>query len=257
MYHTVREPGNMLYDTVTVSTEYLAATVETAVRLGFETITSEELLAFLTENARIPHRSMLLIVDDRYPGAIERYLLPAIEPHDWTLTLGWIIGDTGPDLWATMERLASGGRLDVQAHGLRHQPIGEWMTDDQVREELAGPMPHLLEHFGERPIAFVWPGGNFTRRSTEIAREEGYRLAFTAFARGPVMFNWVPQGPEELSVGDPVMLLPRAWSPSAIVNLEQAARLSQAAASHARASWPTEAAWFEANCGGSLPTPPD
>lgn len=255
MYHSVRTPQNMPNDNVTVSTDYFQATVDAALQLGFETITAGELLGFLTENARIPERSMLLIFDDRYPGALAEYVLPAIEARDWTVTLGWIIGDTGPSLWATIENLAAGGRLDVQAHGLRHLPIGEWMSDEEIRSETAGPIPILEEHFGKRPIAFVWPGGNFTRRSVEIARQEGYRLGFTAYSRGPLLFNWIPQGPEEQAVGDPLMLLPRAWSPSAIVGLEQAARIAEAAASAARAAWPNEAAWYRANCGGSLPSP--
>ncbi len=255
MFHSVREPGGMLQDGVTVSTEVLQYTVDTARRLGFETITSRELLSFLTHNAPIPRRSMIWIVDDRYPGALEKYLLPHAEANDWTITLGWIIGDTGPALWKTMERLAGGGRLDVQSHGFQHRYISDGFTEDEIRTEVAASIPILESHFGYRPIAFVWPGGSFTAASVAIAREEGYQLGFTAYSRGPILFNWVPQGPEEQTIEDPVMLLPRAWSPSAVINLEQAARIGEAAAAEAADARPAEQAWYRANCGGDLPSP--
>src|SRR3989337_2509403 len=157
----------MLADNVTVSTDYFQATVDLARALGFETITASELSAFLTDNARIPPRSMILIVDDRRPGVVADYILPVAEAFDWTVTLGWIIGDPGPSLWSTMEEMAQGGRLDVQSHGLNHRYIVEGLPEEEMRREIAGPIPILEEHFGYRPMAFVWPGGNFTRRSAE------------------------------------------------------------------------------------------
>lgn len=245
----------MLNDTVTVSTEYFQATVDAARALGYETITTAELIGFLEENARIPYRSMMIIVDDRRPGTVSEYILPVLAPLDWTVTLGWIIGDTGPDLWATMEALAAGGRLDVQSHGFQHRFITDQMTEDEIRSEISGSIPVLVEHFGSRPLAFVWPGGNFTRRAAEIAREEGYRVGFTAYSRGPLLFDWIPLGEEEAAVDDPLMVLPRAWSPSATVNLALADQIGDEAAAFAEAHRAEEADWYAANCGGVLPVP--
>ncbi len=255
MYHSIRVPERMLDDNVTVTTDYFQATVDKARTLGFETVTTEDLIGFLTENARIPPRSMMLIVDDRRPGVVAEYVLPIAEEFDWTVTLGWIIGDTGPDLWSFMENLAKTGRLDVQSHGLHHQYLVAETPEDEIRQEIAGPIPILEEHFGARPLAFVWPGGNFTARGVEIAREEGYRLGFTAFSRGPLLFNWIPLGEAERAIDDPLMVLPRAWSPSAIVNLEQADRIGDAAARQAQEGRTREAEWYASNCGADLPEP--
>lgn len=255
MYHSIRDPERMLADNVTVSTDYFRATVDLARSLGFETITTSELLAFLTDNAHIPPRSMMLIVDDRRPGVVAEYILPVAEEFDWTVTLGWIIGDTGPSLWSTMEGLAAGGRLDVQSHGLDHRYIVEGMPEQEIRQEIAGPISILEEHFGYRPTAFVWPGGNFTQRSVEIAREEGYRLGFTAFSRGPLLFDWIPLGDEERAAADPLMVLPRSWSPSATLNLEQAAAIGDQAAQFAAGNRQAEAAWYAGSCGDVLPGP--
>jgi hypothetical protein len=124
-----------------------------------------------------------------------------------------------------------------------------------MRQEIGGPIPILQEHFGYRPTAFVWPGGNFTRRSVEIAREQGYRLGFTAFSRGPLLFNWIPLGEKEVAAGDPLMVLPRAWSPAATVNLQQAVDIGDQAARFAEDHRQAEATWYTASCGETLPLP--
>lgn len=255
MYHSVRDPSQMPNDSVTVSTDYLNATIERAVALGFETITTAELLAFLETNARIPPRSMILILDDRYEGVVREYFLPVAESRDWTVTLAWPIGDTRPSLWEQMEALAASGRLDVQSHGFQHRYITEAWSEAEMREEIAGGIPILEAHFGVRPIALIWPGGNFTPQSVEIAREEGFRLGFTASSRGPLLFNWVPLGDAERAVEDPLMVLPRAWSTAATVNLDEAARIGEQAARAAAEAFPGEADWFQRNCGGGLKPP--
>jgi hypothetical protein len=98
----------------------------------------------------------------------------------------------------------------------------------------------------------VWPGGNFTRRSVEVARQADYRLGFTAYSRGPLLFNWIPLGAEEAEVGDPLMVLPRYWSTAAVVNLDQAVEIAQEAESFARGAYAGEAAWYRQTCGGEL-----
>lgn len=256
MFHSVRDPNNMVNDSVTISTVYLQAIVERARALGFETITSEELAGFLEENRRIPFRSMILIVDDRRPGTIEEYFLPLGELYDWSVTLGWIIADTRADLWGWMERMNATGHLDVQSHGYWHKYIVPETPEETIRQEIVDPIPVLQQHFGHRPIAFVWPGGNFTPNSVKIAREADYRLGFTAYSRGPLLFNWVPLGPEEIEVGDPLMVLPRYWSTAAVVNLDQAVTIAEEAESFSREAYPAEAAWYRQTCGGDLPAAP-
>ena len=256
MFHSVRDPDNMVNDSVTISTVYLQAIVDRARALGFETITSEQLTGFLEENRRIPFRSMILFVDDRRPGTVEQYFLPLGELYDWSVTLSWIIADTPADLWAWMEQMNSTGHLDVQSHGYWHQYIVPQTPDETIREEIVDPIPVLQEHFGHRPTAFIWPGGNFTRRSVEVARQADYRLGFTAYSRGPLLFNWIPLGAEEAEVGDPLMVLPRYWSTAAVVNLDQAVGIAQEAETFAGEAYAGEAAWYRQTCGGELPPAP-
>lgn len=235
--------------------------VEVARELGYETITSQQLVDFLHNNTAIPPRSMLLILDDRRAGTAQEYFLPLYEEYAWGTTLGWIIGDTdqrtgensSESLWDWIERLNETGAFDVQSHGLNHIPIVGGESADFLRSELGDNRPILEQHFGQWPIAHIWTGGNFSAAGVAMLDELGYEIAFTVFSRGPIAFNWIPQGEEERAIGNPLLLLPRFWDSAAELNLRQAAEIGDAAEQFARANYAAEAAWFAQNCGGELP----
>jgi peptidoglycan/xylan/chitin deacetylase (PgdA/CDA1 family) len=149
------------------------------------------------------------------------------------------------------------GLLDVQAHGYEHRYLVADNPEEVIRRELSEPISILKQHFGHKPIAFVWPGGNFTPRAADLAREAGYRLAFSALSRAPLMYNWIPLGEQEKEVADPLMVLPRFWArPGLAEHLVRAARMSQEAAARALVSCAQEAAYYHEMCGGRLPGSP-
>ena len=255
MFHGIRQAGKKLLsgDETSITEEQFQSFVWYAQQHGFQTITSAQLSDFLHSNARIPQRSMMLIVDDRRPGTVENYLLPAAQENNWMVTLGWIIGNTNHDLWAWMERLNASGRLDIQAHGYNHAYITEQTSETVIRKEILNPIPIIEQHFGKRPVAFIWPGGNFTLLAVAIAHEGGYQLGFTAFSRGPLMFNWIPQGEQERLVADPLMTLPRSWSTDQTLPLDIGEQIGAAARAEAISNYPQEAEYYRMYCSGELP----
>jgi peptidoglycan/xylan/chitin deacetylase (PgdA/CDA1 family) len=252
MFHSVRKSGRPIIDDTSITEEYFEGVLAHAHALGFETITTAELIAFLNTNAPIPTRSMIMILDDRRPGVTERFI-PYLVRNDWTLTLGWIIQDQREYLWDWMETLAETGKLDFQSHGYWHRYIVDETPEDEIREELFDPIEILKDHFGSRPSAFIWPGGNFTSLSIELAHEAKYDIGFTANPHGPLMYNWIPQGEEDRELQDPLMTLPRFWSPTAWRNLDETVAIAEAAIEGARQEYAQEAAWFSASCYGELP----
>jgi peptidoglycan/xylan/chitin deacetylase (PgdA/CDA1 family) len=255
MFHSIVKSGRAVNDPKDISEEQFQAFVYYAQSLGFQTITSQQLLGFLQNNARIPPRSMILIVDDRRPGVVRDHFLPVLETNHWTLTLAYI-ADPNSFQWAMkeIETMNETGLLDVQSHGYSGQLyIVDQSAESDIRSEILNSTPVLEEHFGKRPIAFIWPGGNFSSLAVQIAREGGYQLGFTAYSRGPVMFNWIPQGEEEAAINDPMMLLPRAWSNSVNYNLFQAVQVSDQARDQAASSYDQEAQYFRTYCAGELP----
>ena len=256
MFHSIVKSGRPVTDPKDISEEQFQAFVLYANYLGFETITPQQLLGFLENNDPIPSRSMLLILDDRRPGVARDNFMPVLQANNWMLTLAYI-ADPNSMQWAMEEvkRLfTENGHLDVQSHGYSGQLyIIEQTTAEEIQHEIWDSTQVLESNFGQRPLAFIWPGGNFSALAVQVAREGGYRLGFTAYSRGPVMFNWVPQGELEQAIHDPRMLLPRAWSNSVNVNLDEAVKVAGQAVEEARQQYPSEAEYYRTYCGGELP----
>ena len=100
MFHSIVLDGTQVADpNKDMTDEQFNNFVEYARYLGFETITTRELLDFLTGNASIPPRSMMIIVDDRRPGLIRDWLMLVLEQYDWTATPA-NIADPDSLLWA-------------------------------------------------------------------------------------------------------------------------------------------------------------
>jgi hypothetical protein len=251
MFHSIVQPGTKITDPKEITMEQFAAFVQYAQYLGFETITTAQLINFLYLNAPIPPRSMILIVDDRRRACCASISCGA-EANDWTVTPAYIADPNSFEwAWEWMERLYESGRLDVQSHGYTGQLyIIPETPIEQIQNEIWNSTSVLEERFGQRPLAFIWPGGNFTALSVQVARQDGYQLGFTAYSRGPLLFNWIPLGAEEQAAGDPLMVLPRAWSNSANVNLDEAVKVSEQAAAFAQQNYRAEMGWYEQYCPG-------
>jgi peptidoglycan/xylan/chitin deacetylase (PgdA/CDA1 family) len=253
MYHSVRQEGKSVSDPMDVTHEYFMNTMQHAKQLGFETITTEQLVGFLKNNESIPPRSMILIVDDRRPGVIRQHFLPVLDANDWTVTLAYITGVAADWEWKELLRLNQNNRLDMQAHGFLHNGstyFTEFTSPEIVEQELFGPIPLIEQYFGRPPMAFIWPGGNYTPEAIAVAHEAGYEIGFTVHARGPVMFNWIPLGESEIAMNDPLMVLPRYWSNSAYINLDQAVELSIQAEEFAQSNQADEYHWYQLFCPG-------
>lgn len=258
MYHSVRQSGRPIRDNITVGADYLAESLKHAHDLGFQTITMAQLADFLHHNAYIPPRSLLIIVDDRSQGTVRTHFLPLLEDYDWTLTMAYITGVGNDREWQEIRDLVATGRVEVQAHGFLHNAqtyFTETTPEEILHQEIEGPITALETHLGTRPRAFIWPGGNFTARAIQIARQAGYDLGFTAYARGPLMFNWIPLGEPEQAMHDPLMVLPRYWGTTAYVNLDAAVAIAEAAQAFATAQREQELAWYRQNCSAANPIP--
>ena len=253
MFHSILKPGRTVSDDTSITEEQFQDFIQYAHSLGFQTITTLQLNDFLLQNTRIPPRSMVMIIDDRRVGTVESYFMPVLELYNWTVTMGWNIDDTDAALWKRVEVLFATGRVDIQSHGYWHRYLVETTPEEDVRQEIFGPIPVMQEQIGQRPTSFIWPGGNFTPLSVQIAHEAGYNLGFTAFSRGPIQFNWIPLGEKERLIQDPLMVLPRFWDTALGVNLDITVRAAEQARQFAIQNYEQEARIYRNSCGGELP----
>ncbi|HTX78686.1 MAG TPA: polysaccharide deacetylase family protein, partial [Longilinea sp.] len=228
---------------------------------NFQAISMQQLHDFLYNNAKIPSRSVIFIVDDRhYAEYFNTYFKPLHDEYGWVVVNSWISAtDTSQDLWDQNAELEKEGWVDHQAHGVVHNiPIGQYSTDDYIKGELYGSITAMQEHFNKTPIAYIWPGGGFTAHAVDIARQAGYELGFTVNPRGPLMFNWVPLADatdpnrptyiEEGSVNDPLMVLPRYWDTDASTHIDQVRQIGQQAAAQAEQNKTVEMEYYNSAC---------
>jgi peptidoglycan/xylan/chitin deacetylase (PgdA/CDA1 family) len=251
MFHSILRPGLEITDPSQVTTEMFESFMEKAESMDFETITMNELLGFLENNQAIPERSMILMLDDRRPDTPQLFM-PYLEANDWTLTLSWPTTDeTDDELWKKIEGYVDTGYVDVQSHGHDHIYI-QWYTPvEEIEEEIYKPIEVIESHFGFKPIAIIWPGGNFTELSLEMAHDAGLLLGFTVYNRGPLMFNWIPQGDAERAVNDPLLTLPRYWSIEAERALDEAVAIGEAAKTAAEEVKEEELLYYSLFCQSS------
>jgi peptidoglycan/xylan/chitin deacetylase (PgdA/CDA1 family) len=259
MFHSITD-GGVVKDNQ-VSTEYFNSLMRDLQMQGFQTITTAQLADFLESNAKIPMRSMILIVDDRhYAPYFKDHFWPFLKDNHGTVTNAWISTSLStPDLIQSMAGLINAGWVDVQAHGVIHNtPIDGTSSEEFIHSELFGSIDWIQKNFGKQPIAYIWPTGSFTKRGVEVAREAGYRLGFTVNPRGPLMFNWIPQDdaadpgrPSFFAEGpmdDPLMVLPRYWDTDASYHIDTVRQISKEAEAYAQQNKQTELDYYDIIC---------
>ena len=239
--------------------------------MGFQAIHMQQMADFLYSNAKIPQRSVLLIVDDRhYAQSFNDHFRPYYEEWGWPVVNAYIGLDERPDLWAENAALSAEGWVDYQAHGYIHNiPISDSSTDEFIMGEMGGAIKSLQKYMNKTPIAYIWPGGGFSARAVEIGTQLGYKLGFTVNPRGPVMYNWIPQADTvnqsnpmaipETPAGNPLMTLPRYWDTDARNKLDDIRQISEQAAQYAQQNKATELEYYDIACApthGPIPSTP-
>jgi hypothetical protein len=228
---------------------------------GFEAINATQLADFLDHNAKIPARSVVLLVDDRHRAeSFNEHFRPYYEQWGWQVVNGWISAFGAQDAFlAENVVLAKEGWVDYQSHGFIHnENMTDSSTDEFLKQELEGSKENLQTQFNKTPVAIIWPGGNFGVRPVQAARQYGYRVGFTINPRGPVMYNWIPlaeaQDPArpiflpEGYVKDPRMVLPRYWPYQVQASLDTVRTIGNEAAAYAEQNKATELAYYDILC---------
>ncbi|HNH26309.1 MAG TPA: hypothetical protein PLR93_04775, partial [Anaerolineales bacterium] len=137
-------------------------------------------------------------------------------------------------------------------------PISDGSTDDFITSEMGGVITTFQKYFNKTPIAYIWPGGGFSKRAAEIGVQLGYKLGFTVNPRGPVMYNWIPQADAynednpyaipETPAGNPLMTLPRYMDITAGDHIDEVRVMSQEAAAYAEQNKATELEYYNIVC---------
>jgi peptidoglycan/xylan/chitin deacetylase (PgdA/CDA1 family) len=104
--------------------------------------------------------------------------------------------------WADVARLTGAG-MTIGAHGHTHRALGR-LSEQEQRAELVNAQHLLAARTGRRvdtlAYPFGWPG-TFTETTQRLAREVGFRLAFSALEGVNPARGWNPLALRRLNIG--------------------------------------------------------
>jgi peptidoglycan/xylan/chitin deacetylase (PgdA/CDA1 family) len=143
---------------------------------GFTTVLPDAL-----NGAGSGYRNIMISFDDGYETdfsvafpVLARYGFKAVS----FVTTGFIGVRRGYLTWQQVRELKRAG-FSIQSHTHRHRLL-HLLADNELREELRHSKELIEDRLGTAVTALSMPGGSFSRRVGEIAREEGYEHLFTS-----------------------------------------------------------------------------
>lgn len=230
-------------------------------RQDFEAINTQQMLAFMERNIRIPPRSVMIIQDGNYPAEnFTKHFGVYWQNWQWPVVNGWVSQTDLPEsLWVENNILEKEGFVDHQPGGVM---LDTYLSNETPKvildRELQDPIDIFAKYFEKKPIAIIWPNGGFGQRPVTAAHQLRYQLGFTYNSRGPVMYNWVPLADEidpqrpglipEGDIADPLMTLPRYSSADALMAIDSVRILGDQAAEYAQAHKEAEINYYDTVC---------
>lgn len=175
-YHKVDNSFNSL----AVSPADFEAQMQFLEKQGYHTISPDELYNALTEGGELPPNPVLITFDDGY---VDNYTnaYPILKAHNMKATIFVVPGFTNVNkgylTWDQMLEMEQNG-ITIESHTMNHKPL-EGLSDDQIRAELKDSKQRLESRLGH-PVEFLaYPTGTYNLHIASIAKELGYRAAFT------------------------------------------------------------------------------
>ena len=175
-YHQVGNSFNPLCMPMNFFDEQMAYLVNA----GYVSISPQELYDGISGVTALPEKPVLITFDDGY---IDNYnnAFPVLLKYGLKATIFVVPGftDVNPGYltWDQLLDMEQNG-ITIQSHTLNHRALEE-LPDDEIREELLNSKTMLEEHLGHSIDFLAYPTGTYNLHIASIARDVGYKAAFT------------------------------------------------------------------------------
>ncbi len=183
MYHYVRPITPEMTTSsrwLSVSPEHFRAQMEELVRLGYHTITPDDLADAVTGQKILPTKPVLITFDDGYRDQYTK-AFPILKTHGLRATF-FIISDYHLNpLYLTNDQireLDQSGLITIAAHTRHHVGLADRQSDKQ-KDEIGGSKQDLEQVVGHPITAFAYPYGNFNAAVKRLVAEAGFRTGFS------------------------------------------------------------------------------
>ncbi len=174
----------------------------------YQSVTVKQLIDFSQGNGDIPEKAILITFDDGQETLYE-YALPLLKKYGFT-AVGFVVGalaDYYTEIddhnlnysylnWQQIKEMTDGNIIEIESHSFDlHKNTGNRSGIKKKKEETiedyreflcsdVSKMKTAMENkAGKTPMAFAFPFGSFSRESTEILKECGFKMTLTCEER--------------------------------------------------------------------------
>jgi len=180
--------------------EDFAAQMQYLASHGYRPLTLAEFEGFLEHKQTVPPKTVMITFDDGYES-VYRYAFPVLKRYRFPAVVFLITSLVGkspsnPGLhaltyltWPQIREMYESGLLDFESHthDMHHYlpeqpspaPALVASPPGQVLADLEASRRRIFEHLGYLPTALAYPYGAYTAQTAQLARQAGFRLAFT------------------------------------------------------------------------------
>ena len=182
VYHRLAGEGKLGQERIDLRPRRFARQLDLLRRLGFRTLSPEELLAF-HGSGELPRRAFVVTVDDGTADC----RTPLVEHAAFAPQLFVCTGSVGgAATWLDGEPLLSWEELRLMAregiaiggHGRTHRPL-DALGQAELESEIAGSLADLVERLAEPLRVLAYPNGRHDHAVRDAAISAGYRAAWT------------------------------------------------------------------------------
>ena len=149
-------------------------------KLGYQTVSSREFLAWQQGERTLPERAVALTFDDGHASHFE-LVAPLLVRYRFTGTFfvsTGLIGKSGYMTWEQLRKLAFLG-MEIGSHGITHRALTALSPKDIV-EELATSKASLEQQLGVPIQALAAPGGFWNSAVASASQQAGYEAMWVS-----------------------------------------------------------------------------
>jgi peptidoglycan/xylan/chitin deacetylase (PgdA/CDA1 family) len=164
---------------------------------GYHTITAAELLDFLEYRQGLPHKSVLITMDDGY-RSVYQIAYPILKKYGFTATLFIYTSFVGVSkmaiTWDQLKEMKADG-FEIGSHTMYHSDLTKPKEEEseeeflaRIKKELYGSKKIIDKKLGQDTYFLAYPFGYYDQRSAQISKAAGYKMAMSVKRGGNPFF---------------------------------------------------------------------
>lgn len=175
-YHSVN-PNS--YNNAIITPKRLKAHLTFIKNKGFTTLSISDLSKYLSNNAELPEKSILITFDDGYMDNYY-YAFPILKELNMKATIFCITNALDGNYYLSKDAIKtmSSHSIDIESHTYRHNKLTSLSYEDQLNE-LQKSKKDLETITGKKITAIAYPYGEYNENTIKAASTAGYKLGFT------------------------------------------------------------------------------